>query len=98
LLRVASGVDPAACADSLHAAGVRLVSVGPGGRELPAADWSEPVAVVVGEDGTLAERAGDRVRVAPVDAAIRPPLAAEAAVVLFEAGRRKAAAADERDR
>ena len=98
LLQVASGVDPATCADSLEAAGVLLVSVDPDGGDLPSVQWSEPVAVLVGEDGTLAERAGRRVRVAPAGVVIRPPLSAEAAVVLFEAGRRRASAADERTR
>lgn len=85
LLRVASGVDPAACAGSLEAAGVRLVTIAPDGDSLPNAPWMEPVAVVVGEDGVVPDAltGKDRVRVGEPEASIRPPLAAEAAVVLF---------------
>ena len=93
LLRVVSGVDPAACADSLKAAGVRLVSVAADGKDLASTTWSEPVAVVLADDGELpaplASEADERVRVGDPAAEIRPPLAAEAAVVLFEAVHRR---------
>jgi tRNA G18 (ribose-2'-O)-methylase SpoU len=94
LLRVVSGVDPAACARSLKDAGVRLVAVTNDGKDLAASARGEPLAVVVGDDGTvpdpLSDGADERVRVGDPQAGIRPPLAAEAAVVLFEAvhGRR----------
>lgn len=91
LLRVVSGVDPAACAESLERAGVRLVTVSPDGEELTSSRWAEPVAVVVGEEGVLPEGFGDpaRVRIADPEARIRHPLAAQAAVVLFEAAHRR---------
>ena len=93
LLQVVSGVDPGACADSLKAAGVRLVSVGADGEDLSTSRWSEPVAVLVADDGDLPEAlagvAQGRVRVGDPSAQIRPPLAAEAAVVLFEAVHRR---------
>lgn len=93
LLRVAAGVDPAACAETLRSAGVRLVTLDPDGEELVASTLTEPLAVIVGEDGSvpeaLAATASGRVRVGDPEAGIRPPLAAEAAVVLFEAGRRR---------
>ena len=93
LLRIVSGVDPAACADSLKAAGVRLLSVAADGKELADATWTEPVAVLVADEGelpdTLASEADECVRVGDPAAEIRPPLAAEAAVVLFEAVRRR---------
>jgi len=92
LLRVAAGVDPAACAESLRSAGVRLVTLDADGEELEASSLQEPLAIVVGEDGTipepLASQASGRVRIGDPKAGIRPPVAAEAAVVLFEAGRR----------
>ena len=91
LLRIVAGVDPAACAESLKAAGVGLVTVDPDGEDLGSSRWSEPVAVVVGEGGTLPDAPPEptRVRVADPGAKIRPPLAAEAAVVLFEAAHRR---------
>jgi RNA methyltransferase, TrmH family len=91
LLRVVSGVDPAVCAESLRAAGVRLVIVAADGEDLPSSRWTEPVAVVVGEDGALPDALADpaRVRIADPTTRIRPPLAAEAAVVLFEAAHRR---------
>ena len=91
LLRVVSGVDPAACAESLQAAGVRLVTVAAEGEDLSSSRWTEPVAVVLGEDGGLPDAAADpaRVRIADPGTGIRPPLAAEAAVVLFEAAHRR---------
>ena len=93
LLRVASGVDPAACADALKTAGIRLVSVTADGKELADAAWTDPVAVLVADDGelptSLANGTDERVRVGDPAAEIRPPLAAEAAVVLFEAAHRR---------
>ncbi|MGH2795550.1 MAG: TrmH family RNA methyltransferase [Actinomycetota bacterium] len=93
LLRMISGVDPATCADSLKAAGVRLVSVAPDGEDLASSRWAEPVAVLVAEDGGLPEALSrepqERIRIGDPSAVIRPPLAAEAAVVLFEAVHRR---------
>ncbi len=91
LLRIVSGVEPAACAESLTTAGVRLVTVAPDGEDLPTSRWAEPVAVVVGEDGALPGAGPDptRVRISDPETKIRPPLAAEAAVVLFEAAHRR---------
>jgi TrmH family RNA methyltransferase len=91
LLRVVSGVDPAACAESLRVAGVRLVTVAADGEDLSKSRWTEPVAVVVGEDGALPDAlpAPVRVRIADPATRIRPPLVAEAAVVLFEAAHRR---------
>jgi len=93
LLRVVSGVDPAACAESLKTAGVRLVGVGPDGEDLATSSWAEPVAVLIADDGdlpaALAGQTHGRVRVGDPAAEIRPPLAAEAAVVLFEAVHRR---------
>lgn len=89
LLRVVSGVDPADCAASLRSAGIGLVTVAADGEDLPSSRWAEPVAVVVGEDGALTDLVERRVRIADREATIRPPLAAEAAVVLFEAAHRR---------
>lgn len=93
LLRIVSGISPERCADSLKAAGVLLVAVAPDGDDLTSSSWSEPVAVVVGEEGFLPEalagRADERVRIGDAGIGIRPPLAAEAAVVLFEAVHRR---------
>lgn len=93
LLRVVSGVDLGACAESLKAAGVRLVTVAPDGEDLASSRWAEPVAVVVGEEAALPEALADqsvgRVRISDPGARIRAPLAAEAAVVLFEAQHRR---------
>ncbi|MGH2726221.1 MAG: TrmH family RNA methyltransferase, partial [Actinomycetota bacterium] len=93
LMRVAAGVDPTACAESLRSAGVRLVTLDPEGEDLATSTLSEPLAVVVGEEGSVPEPLAasvlGRVRIGDPEAGIRPPLAAEAAVVLFEAGRRR---------
>jgi RNA methyltransferase, TrmH family len=96
LLAIAPDVDPEACADALHGAGVRMVAVEMGGHSLEDADLDGKVAVVVGEEGALpkalTDRADERVAAGIGPAGIRPSVAAEAAVVLFEAARRRGAA------
>jgi tRNA G18 (ribose-2'-O)-methylase SpoU len=96
LLAIAPDVDPEACANALHGAGVRMVAVELGGRRLEDADLDGKIAVVVSEEGALPIALGNVVdeRVAAGSGAegIRPSVAAEAAVVLFEAARRRGAA------
>ncbi|MCI0344333.1 MAG: hypothetical protein L0221_02665, partial [Chloroflexi bacterium] len=93
LMHVVAGIDPAECAESLRSAGVRLVTLDPDGEDLGSSTLSEPLAVLVGEEGSvpepLAATAQGRVRIGVAGVGLRPPLAAEAAVVLFEAGRRR---------
>lgn len=89
LLRVVSGVDPERCAETLKAHGVRMVTVGAEGTDVSSSILAEPLAVVVGDETDLPEAfaggVAERVRVGVGSGPIRPPLAAEAAVVLFEA-------------
>jgi TrmH family RNA methyltransferase len=96
LLAIAPNVDPQACAGALRGAGVRVVALVMGGRGLEDADLDGRVVVVVGEDGALpkalADVADERVAAGSGPAGIRPSVAAEAAVVLFEAARRRGAA------
>lgn len=92
VLRIATGVEPAACAEALRNAGVRIVAISSEGDDPGTLDLAAPLAVVVGEDAALPEplaAAAERtIRVGAGTSGIRPPLAAEAAVVLFEAARR----------
>ena len=94
LMRVVAGVDPSACAGALKAAGVSLVALDDGsGAAHASPDLSEPLAVIVSDVGELpqglAHEVSARMSVHDRTAPIRPPLAAEAAVVLFEAVRRR---------
>ena len=93
VMAIAPDVDPEACADALLAAGVNVTTLEPGGEDPSHADLSEPLAVVVGEDGAipdpLLKAAGARVAVGESGAPVRPSVAAQAAVVVFEAARRR---------
>jgi TrmH family RNA methyltransferase len=93
LLAIVPEVDASDCVTALREAGVRLVALDPDGRALGEADLDGRVAVVVSDDGAipeaLAEAAEQRVTAVPGDAGIRPSVGAEAAVVLFEAARRR---------
>lgn len=94
LLRLVAGVDPAACAGALKAAGVRIVAVDAGATTTsPETDLSEPVALVVSDGSSLPQPLADevsaRIAVGDGSATIRPPVTAEAAVVLFEAERQR---------
>ena len=96
VLAIAPDVDPRACADALRAAGVRLTVVEPSGGGLWGAVLEEPLAIVVGEEGAVPDplltAADERVTVGRADAPVRPSVAAQAAVVLFEAARRRSEA------
>jgi TrmH family RNA methyltransferase len=100
LLAIAPDVDPGACADALRSAGVRVVAIEAGGIAVERADLSGRIAVIVAEDGAvpkpLAEAADERVSAPGGEAGIRPSVGAEAAVVLFEAARRRGAAGTQR--
>jgi tRNA G18 (ribose-2'-O)-methylase SpoU len=100
LLAIAPDVDPGACADALHAAGVRVVTVEPGGTAVERANLDGRIVVVVSEEGALpkalADAADERVAAPSGEAGIRPSVGAEAAVVLFEAARRRGAAGPKR--
>jgi TrmH family RNA methyltransferase len=93
LLAIAPDVDPAACAEALQRAAVRIVSVETGGRHPADADLGGRAAFVLSDDGALPEPIAQAVeqRVAAIhgDAGIRPSVGAEAAVVLFEAARHR---------
>ncbi len=92
-LAIAPDVDPEACAAALRAAGVRLAVIEPAGAALSDAVLDEPLALVVGEDGAIPDpllKAADaHVAVGRPDSPVRPSVAAQAAVVLFEAARRR---------
>jgi TrmH family RNA methyltransferase len=94
-LAIAAGVSPKDCALALREAGVRLVVLRPGGVPLERANLTEPLAVLVGEDGMipseLADAADATVSVGDGRSGIAAPVAAQAAVVLFEAARRRGA-------
>jgi RNA methyltransferase, TrmH family len=100
LLAIAADVDPGACSGALRDAGVRMVSLEADGRPLEDADLEGRIAVIVAEDGALpgalAGAVDERVAVGSGPADIRPSVAAEAAVVLFEAARRRGAARNRR--
>jgi len=89
-LQIVADVPPSDCVRALRAAGVRLVAIDPDGTDVGMIDLSGPVAVVVSEDGAMPEGLEDADIRVGVGAAgpVRPTLAAEAAVVLFEARRR----------
>lgn len=93
VLAIAPDVDPGACADALRHAGVRIVAVEAGGRHPAEAELDGRVALVLSDDGTmatpLAEAAEQRVTAMHGEAGVRPSVGAEAAVVLFEAARRR---------
>ena len=93
LLAITPDVDPAACAEALRRAAVRIVSVETGGRHPADADLDGRVAFVLSDDGAMpgpiAEAADQRVAAMHGDAGVRPSVGAEAAVVLFEAARRR---------
>lgn len=93
VLSIAPDVDPEACADALRAAGVTVAALDPSGADPSRVDLGEPFALVVGEDGAipdpLLKAATTRVAVGEDGAPVRPSVAAQAAVVLFEAARRR---------
>ncbi len=93
LLAIAPDVDPGACAEALRQASVRIVGVEAGGRHPAEADLGGRVAFVLSDDGGMADQlaaaADQRVTAIHGDAGIRPSVGAEAAVVLFEAARRR---------
>lgn len=96
VLALAWDADPGACARALRASGVRLAALDRDGEDPAAADLRRPLAVVVGEEGALAlrilaEAADLRVAIPPGPGGVRASVAAEAAVVLFEAARRDTA-------
>lgn len=92
-LAIAPDVDPEACAAALRAAGVRRAVLESSGDALSEATLVEPLAVVIGEDGAvpdpLLKAATALVAVGEPGAHVRPSVAAQAAVVLFEAARRR---------
>jgi RNA methyltransferase, TrmH family len=94
-LAIAGGISAEECARALRTAGVRLVALRPGGDPPERADLTEPLAVLVGEDGAippeLADAADATVSVGDGRSGIAAPVAAQAAVVLFEAARRRGA-------
>ena len=96
LLSIAPGVDPEACAEALRSAGVRMVALEAEGGDLGDADLEGKIAIVVGEEGAmpkaLSDAADARVAAGSGPTGIRPSVGAEAAVVLFEAARRRGAA------
>lgn len=95
VLAIAPDVSPEDCAAALRSAGVRVVAVDPEGPAPEAAALDVPLAVLVSGEGTVppemtdavTERAGAGAAGSP----IRPSVAAEAAVVLFSAARRRRA-------
>jgi TrmH family RNA methyltransferase len=93
LIPIAPDADPTECANALRDAGVRVVAVTVGGLQPAEADLAGRVAVVVSDDGAMPEAltaaADQRVSAMRGDAGIRPSVGAEAAVVLFEAARRR---------
>ena len=93
LLAIAPDVEADACASALRAASVRVVALDTGGVHPAEADLDGRVALVFSDDGTmpraLADAAEQRVTAMRGDPGIRPSVGAEAAVVLFEAGRRR---------
>lgn len=96
VLAIAPDVDVEDCAEALRASGVTVAALDSSGSDLPAVDLDEPLAVVVGEDGaipaSLLDAASARLAIGENDAPVRPSVAAQAAVVLFEAARRRQAA------
>jgi RNA methyltransferase, TrmH family len=98
VLTIAPDVEPDACASALGAAGTRIAVLDPAGRDPAEVRLDEPLAVVVGEDGAVPERliraAAEHVGVGGDGSAIRPSVSAQAAVVLFEAARRRRASDD----
>ena len=93
VLTVAPDVSPEECAEALRAAGVRVLAVHPDGKNVSDANVDGPLAVVISEEGAipadLTPPAGDLVGTGSGSAEIRPSVGAEAAVVLFEAARRR---------
>jgi len=100
LLAIASNVDPETCSGALRDAGVRMIALEADGSAVEDADLDGRIAVIVAEEGALhkalAEAADQRVAVGSGEAGIRPSVASEAAVVLFEAARRRRAARNRR--
>ena len=94
VLAVAPDVTAEACARALREAGVRILAIHPDGPPLASEQVAGPVAIVVaGDDGIPAMLDGERIGVGARSHLVRPSIAAEAAVVLFEAARRRADAA-----
>ena len=95
VLAIASDVDPESCADALGAAGVGVVALESSGTDPSRVDLGDRLAVVVGEEGAVPDplltAAAARVVVGDEDTHVRPSVAAQAAVVLFEAARQRAA-------
>jgi TrmH family RNA methyltransferase len=89
VLRVVADVDPAECVRMLRGEGVRLIAIDPDGADLASTNLSGPVAVVVGDDGALSDEMADVWVGVGAGGPVRPTLAVEAAVVLFEAWRRR---------
>ncbi len=93
VLAIAPDVDAEACADALLAAGIKVTALDPSGVDPSHVELDEPLAVVVGEDGAIPDEllraAGSRIAVGAEGAHVRPSVAAQAAVVLFEAARRR---------
>lgn len=96
-LAIAAGVSPAECVRALREAGVRVIALRPGGDPPERSDLTEPLALLVGEDAAfpaeLADAADATVSVGDERSDVAAPVAAQAAVVLFEAARRRDAAA-----
>jgi len=89
-LAVAADVPVEECARALREAGVRIVAVHADGPAIPPGQVTGPVAVVIAADGEIPEALdGDPVGVGALHDMVRPSVAAEAAVVLFEAARRR---------
>ncbi len=93
VLTVAAGAAPDECVDGLRAAGIRLIAIRPDGDPPADVNLTAPVAIIVGDDDAVPEalqRAADAYVGVPAGrGGVRAPIAAQAAVVLFEAARRQ---------
>ena len=95
VLSIVPDVSPERCAEALRAAGARIVAVDQDGQDPELVDLDGPLAVLVAEHGAapdaLTAQIEARAAVGNGPSGIRPSVAAEAAVVLFELARRRRA-------
>jgi TrmH family RNA methyltransferase len=93
VLAIAPDVSVEECARALRDGGARVAVLDRVGRDPSEADLGDPIAVVItGEDAlpaTFGEAGEEHVAVAGSSTDIRPSVAAQAAVVLFEAARQR---------
>ena len=91
VLAVSADVPADECARALRDAGVRILALHPDGRPVASEQVAGPVAIVVSGDAGIPEPLdGERVGAGARSDIVRPSIAAEAAVVLFEAMSRRA--------